>query len=115
MRVEPSYIQIGVNSTKAPMINLQFNGASPNTEYSIAMYDHGSLVSYTNVSSNAQGVVTFVYNPGTMPLDPIFALESFSPAIAPHLNTGISTLDLMLIFGLLIIVIAVVIPLVLRK
>ena len=82
--VEPSYIQVGVNSANAPPVNLQFNGA-PNTAYSIAMYDHGQLIDYTNVTSSANGVVTFTYNPATMPLDPVFELTTF------HIVTSGST------------------------
>ena len=82
--VEPSYIQVGVNSANAPPVNLQFNGA-PDTAYSIAMYDHGQLIDYTNVTSSANGVVTFTYNPATMPLDPVFELTTF------HIVTSGST------------------------
>ena len=82
--VEPSYIQVGVNSANAPPVNLQFNGA-PNTAYSIAMYDNGQLIDYTNVTSSANGVVTFTYNPATMPLDPVFELTTF------HIVTSGST------------------------
>ena len=82
--VEPTYIQVGVNSANAPPVNLQFNGA-PNTAYSIAMYDNGQLIDYTNVTSNANGVVTFTYNPATMPLDPVFELTTF------HIVTSGST------------------------
>lgn len=92
--VEPSYIQVGVNSANAPPVNLQFNGA-PNTAYSVAMYDNGQLIDYTNVTSNANGVVTFTYNPATMPLDPVFQLTAFNPVITP-INSMFTNSELVL-------------------
>ena len=92
--VEPSYISVGANSTKAPPVDLQFNG-QPNTQYAVAMYDHGSLIDYTNVTSNANGVVTFQYNPATMPLDPVFSLTTFNPVITP-INSMFTNSELVL-------------------
>ena len=89
-----SKYSISVNSTKAPPVDLEFNGA-PNTEYAVAMYDHGSLIDYTNVTSNANGVVTFQYNPATMPLDPVFQLTAFNPVITP-INSMFTNSELVL-------------------
>ena len=112
--VEPSYISVGANSSKAPPVDLEFNG-QPNTQYAVAMYDHGSLIDYTNVTSNANGVVTFQYNPATMPLDPVFQLTTFTPIQPPPNGSPISTWNIILIGIAVIIVIGVVIPLVLRE
>ena len=111
--VEPTYIQVGVNSANAPPVNLQFNGA-PNTAYSVAMYDHGQLIDYTNVTSSANGVVTFTYNPATMPLDPVFELTTISASIPP--STPVSNTFLYLEIGLIVLIgVGVVIPLIIRR
>ena len=76
---------LSANSASDQPISLMWNGQVPNTEYSVAMYDHGKLIDYTNVTSSANGVVTFTYNPATMPLDPVFELTTF------HIVTSGST------------------------
>lgn len=68
---------ISTTSTNAPDAMIHFNGFTPVAKYEISMYDHGSLVNYTVVTSNANGTVTFAYNPAVMPLDPIFTLEPY--------------------------------------
>ena len=73
------------NSASDQPISLMWNGQVPDTAYSVAMYDHGQLIDYTNVTSSANGVVTFTYNPATMPLDPVFELTTF------HIVTSGST------------------------
>ena len=76
---------VSANSASDQPISLIWNGQVPNTAYSVAMYDHGQLIDYTNVTSSANGVVTFTYNPATMPLDPVFELTTF------HIVTSGST------------------------
>ena len=111
--VEPTYIQVGVNSANAPPVNLQFNGA-PDTAYSIAMYDHGQLIDYTNITSSSNGVVTFTYNPATMPLDPVFELTTISASIPP--STPVSNTFLYLEIGLIALLsVGLVIPLIIRR
>ena len=79
----PVYTVTSSSSSNAPVV-LIWHAAS-NTEYSVAMYDNGQLIDYTNVTSSASGVVTFAYNPATMPLDPVFELTTF------HIVTSGST------------------------
>ena len=99
--VEPSYIQIGANSTKAPPINLQFNGV-PNAAYVVAMYDNGQLVNRTNVLSDSNGVVTFSYNPATMPLDPTFALVPPPNQPDPNVTSLLTIMAIAIGLGLLV-------------
>ena len=76
---------LSANSASDQPISLMWNGQVPNTEYSVAMYDHGKLIDYTNVTSSSTGLITFTYNPATMPLDPVFELTTF------HIVTSGST------------------------
>ena len=106
---------VSANSASDQPVTLYWQGQTPNIEYAVAMYDHGSLIDYTNVTSNANGVVTFQYNPATMPLDPVFQLTTFTPIQPPPNGSPISTWNIILIGIAVIIVIGVVIPLVLRE
>ena len=76
---------VSANSASDQPISLMWNGQIPNTGYSVAMYDNGQLIDYTNVTSSANGVVSSTYNPATMPLDPVFELTTF------HIVTSGST------------------------
>ena len=86
---------ISADKTTDQPVTLYWQGQAPNAEYAVAMYDHGSLIDYTNVTSNANGVVTFQYNPATMPLDPVFQLTTFNPVITP-INSMFTNSELIL-------------------
>ena len=107
--VEPTYIQIGVNSSKAPSIGLQFQGMAGGL-YDIEMFNNGSLISTYQESATSLGVLNATYNPATMPLDPVFSVElvgSVAPPpvapplvpIVPHVLFGIPYLNVIVLFG----------------
>ena len=105
---------LSANSASDQPISLMWNGQVPNTEYSVAMYDHGKLIDYTNVTSSADGVVTFTYNPATMPLDPVFELTTISASMPP--STPVSNTFLYLEIGLIAVLsVGLVIPLIIRR
>ena len=74
--VEPSYIAVGVNSSRAPPISLQFTGLSPTSDYTVYGYYAGNGTNFyaQNYISNKTGVVNQTYAPSSMPLDPTFAI-----------------------------------------
>jgi hypothetical protein len=72
--VEPSYIEVGVNSSRAPPVIAQFTNLTPGSDYTVTEYDHGSQLGAVNYYANAQGIVNQTFDPATMPLDPIFAI-----------------------------------------
>jgi hypothetical protein len=73
-QVEPSYIQLGVNSSRAPPVIAQFAGLTPGSDYTVTEYDQGNAIAAVNYYANAQGIVNQTFDPATMPLDPIFAI-----------------------------------------
>ncbi|MBX8642975.1 MAG: hypothetical protein KIY10_10425 [Thermoplasmata archaeon] len=77
--VEPSYIQVGVNSSKAPPVDLQFTG-NAGEQYRIQIIDNGSLFGSFIEDASSTGVLNATYNPATMPLDPVF---SATPYVSP--------------------------------
>ena len=106
---------VSANSVTDQPVTLYWQGQAPSTEYAVAMYDHGSLIDYTNVSSNANGVVTFTYNPATMPLDPVFELTTTISASMPP-PTPVSNTFLYLEIGLIAVLsVGLVIPLIIRR
>ena len=108
--VEPTYIQVGVNSSKAPSIGLQFQGIA-GALYDIEMFNNGSLISSYQESATSSGVLNATYNPATMPLDPIFYVEYVGSGvvpppvvtpivpIVPHVLFGIPYLNVIVLFG----------------
>jgi hypothetical protein len=108
--VEPSYIQVGVNSSKAPSIGLQFQGIA-GALYDIEMFNNGSLISSYQETATSSGVLNATYNPATMPLDPIFYVEYVGSGvtpppvvpplvpIVPHVLFGIPYLNVIVLFG----------------
>jgi hypothetical protein len=108
--VEPSYIQVGVNSSKAPSIGLQFQGIA-DALYDIEMFNNGSLISSYQESATSLGVLNATYNPATMPLDPIFYVQYVGSGvvpppvvtplvpIVPHVLFGIPYLNVIVLFG----------------
>ena len=108
--VEPSYIQVGVNSSKAPSIGLQFQGIA-GALYDIEMFNNGSLISSYQESATSLGVLNATYNPTTMPLDPVFYVEYIGSGvtpppvivplvpIVPHVLFGIPYLNVIVLFG----------------
>ena len=79
-----------------------WNGQVPNAAYSVAMYNHGKLINYTNVASSANGVVTFSYNPATMPLDPTFALVPPPNQPDPNVTSLLTIMAIAIGLGLLV-------------
>lgn len=77
--VEPTYIQVGVNSSKAPSIDLQFSGV-PGIQYVVQIISHGSEIESFIENASSSGILNATYNPATMPLDPTFEV---SPYVAP--------------------------------
>ena len=76
--VEPTYIQVGVNSSKAPSIVIQFQG-NPGQQYYVQVINGNSMVENISVVGQQNtGTVEVTYNPAIMPLDPIFNL--YTPA-----------------------------------
>ena len=108
--VEPTYIQVGVNSSKAPSIGLQFQGIA-GALYDIEIFNNGSLISSYQESATSLGVLNATYNPATMPLDPIFYVEYVGSGvtpppvvpplvpIVPHVLFGIPYLNVIVLFG----------------
>ena len=108
--VEPTYIQVGVNSSKAPSIGLQFQGIA-GALYDIEMFNNGSLISSYQESATSLGVLNATYNPATMPLDPVFYVEYVGSGvtpppvvpplvpIVPHVLFGIPYLNVIVLFG----------------
>ena len=108
--VEPTYIQVGVNSSKAPSIGLQFQGIA-GALYDIEMFNNGSLISSYQESATSSGVLNATYNPATMPLDPIFYVEYVGSGVVPppvvpplvptvpHVLFGIPYLNVIVLFG----------------
>ena len=82
--VEPTYIQVGVNSSKAPSIVIQFQG-NPGQQYYVQVINGNSMVENISVVGQQNtGIVDVTYNPAIMPLDPIFNLYTpSSPTPAP--------------------------------
>jgi hypothetical protein len=80
--VEPTYIQVGVNSSKAPSIGLQFQGIA-NALYDVEMLNNGTVVSTFTEHANATGILNATYNPATMPLDPVFTVAYVGSALPP--------------------------------
>ena len=73
----PQYTIQANNKTDDP-VTLYWNNLLPGTVTGIAMYVNGNFINSTVVKANAQGVVSIMYNPATMPLDPTFILTSHS-------------------------------------
>jgi hypothetical protein len=108
--VEPTYIQVGVNSSKAPSIGLQFQGIA-GALYDIEIFNNGSLISSYQESATSLGVLNATYNPATMPLDPIFYVEYVGSGVVPppvvpplvptvpHVLFGIPYLNVIVLFG----------------
>ena len=87
--VEPSYISVGANSTKAPPVDLQFQTSTPGTLRTVDIYENGALWGNETVRANTQGVVTVSYDPSTQPLDPIFSLVPLTSSPPPPLPPAI--------------------------
>ncbi|MBX8640919.1 MAG: hypothetical protein KIS29_11340 [Thermoplasmata archaeon] len=77
--VEPTYIQVGVNSSKAPSVDLQFSGV-PGIQYVVQIISHGSEIESFIENASSSGILNATFNPATMPLDPTFEV---SPYVAP--------------------------------
>ena len=93
---------LSANSASDQPISLMWNGQVPNAAYSVAMYDHGKLINYTNVASSANGVVTFSYNPAAMPLDPTFALVPPPNQPDPNVTSLLTIMAIAIGLGLLV-------------
>ena len=77
--VEPTYIQVGVNSSKAPSVDLQFTGV-PGIKYLVQAFSQGSEFESFVENASSSGILNATYNPASMPLDPTFEV---SPYVAP--------------------------------
>ena len=82
-QVEPSYIQIGVNSTKAPPVTLSFANLQSGYRYEVNEYDsnNGTLLGVSSVTASPQGTVNTTFYPAIGQLNVTFqvvAAQSFS-------------------------------------
>ena len=107
--VEPTYIQVGVNSSKAPSIGIAFNGVAGEL-YHVQVINGNDVIQNISVVANSNGVVQVTYNPSTMPLDPIFNLiPPPSPSSPVHviLKKTLSYTKLIAISASLLVIVAV--------
>ena len=72
--VEPSYIAVGANSSKAPPVDVQFTGLVDGDTYGVVYYDNGIAFQQSQVVAGVNGTITAAFDPATMPLDPIISL-----------------------------------------
>lgn len=72
--VEPTYIQVGANSSKAPSVDLQFSGV-PGIKYLVQAFSQGSEFESFVENASSSGILNATYNPATMPLDPTFEVS----------------------------------------
>ena len=77
--VEPSYIKIGVNSSKAPNVTLQYNNLFKKTLYIAYIYTNGVIYKDWAFNSNSSSTYNVTYNPATMPLDPTIVVIPWTP------------------------------------
>ena len=79
--VEPTSIEIGVNSTRAPRLTVAFSGLNVGEAYALEEYNSssGALINGPAnhyVYPTSQGWVNTTYDPATMPTDPtVFVLD----------------------------------------
>lgn len=91
--VEPTYIKIGVNSSKAPPVDLLFNNLQKSTAYIVYIYNNGTIWKDWAFNSNSSTNYTVTYNPANMPLDPtILVVPWTAPPPAPPSPSGPVTL-----------------------
>ncbi len=81
--VEPTYIQVGVNSSKAPSVDLQFSGV-PGTKYLVQAFSQGSEFESFVENASSSGILNATYNPATMPLDPTFEVSPYVAPLPPY-------------------------------
>ena len=81
--VEPTYIKVGVNSSKAPSIDLQFSGV-PGIKYLVQAFSRGSEFESFVENASSSGILNATYNPATMPLDPTFEVSPYVAPLPPY-------------------------------
>ncbi len=81
--VEPSYIQVGVNSSKAPSIDLRFSGV-PGIKYLVQAFSQGSEFESFVENASSSGILNATYDPATMPLDPTFEVSPYVAPLPPY-------------------------------
>ena len=81
--VEPTYIKVGVNSSKAPSIDLQFSGV-PGIKYLVQAFSQGSEFESFVENASSSGILNATYNPATMPLDPTFEVSPYVAPLPPY-------------------------------
>ena len=81
--VEPTYIQVGVNSSKAPSVDLQFSGV-PGIKYLVQVFSQGSEFESFVENASSSGILNATYNPATMPLDPTFEVSPYVAPLPPY-------------------------------
>ena len=77
--VEPTYIQVGVNSSKAPNVTLQYNNLYKKTLYIAYIYTNGVIYKDWAFNSNSSSTYNVTYDPATMPLDPTIVVIPWTP------------------------------------
>lgn len=106
--VEPTYIQVGVNSSKAPSIVIQFQG-TPGKQYHVQVINGNNMIENISVVATPSGAIDVTYNPANMPLDPIFNLyipPTSSPSVPIHYihtiyaRVAVITITLIIIGGI---------------
>lgn len=87
--VEPTYIKIGVNSSKAPPVDLEFNNLLKSTAYIVYIYNNDTIWKDWAFNSNSSTNYTVTYNPANVPLDPVVLVVPWTaPPPAPPSPSG---------------------------
>ena len=78
--VEPLYVQIGVNSTRAPNVTVAFGGLNVGEPYAYTVYNATSGAKASGAQNNyvypnARGWINLSYEPSSMPLNSDFVLD----------------------------------------
>lgn len=81
-QVEPGIVELGVNSSRAPVVSIVLSGLTPGKSYTSYRYTpSGSLLSQSSpMTANATGAITDTYNPATMPDPTVFFVNNSSSA-----------------------------------
>lgn len=74
--VEPTYAELGANSTRAPAVELTFSNLVPGATYSVTGYSPSTLAQLSIASSQASslGTVTVTYSPSAGYLAEVFSV-----------------------------------------
>ena len=77
--ISTASIRIGVNSSKAPDVVLQYNNLYKKTLYIAYIYTNGVIYKDWAFNSNSSSTYNVTYDPATMPLDPTIVVIPWTP------------------------------------